>query len=169
MFPRTSGCSIKVRPAQGLFLEDHITPAMAGIRVLVLIPDSTRKRKGSMAGAPGPGIADALPAADLARLVALRRKVATAAELPLASDIDPASKGKVDLMPAYLRYDGNMYRYIPREAWESRAAGVEVAIVSALSGLVLSRQPIRMYRLPMQVDIPGLGSIHALSREHDVP
>src|SRR6267143_2584687 len=112
--PENVRCGIKVRPPQGLFLEDDIASAMAGIRVLVLIPDSTRKRKGSMARASDPGVADALPAADLARLVALRKKVATAAELPLASDIDPASKGKVDLMPAYLRYDGNMYRYIPR-------------------------------------------------------
>jgi len=142
---------------------------MAGIRVLVLIPDSTRKRKGSMAGASGPGVAEALPATDLARLVALRKKVATAAELPLASDIDPASKGKVDLMPAYLRYDGNMYRYIPREAWESRAAGVEVAIVSALYGLVLSREPIRVYGFSMTEDVPDLGTLHAWWRENGLP
>jgi len=150
-------------------LEDDIASAMAGIRVLVLIPDSTRKRKGSMARASDPGVADALPAADLARLVALRKKVATAAELPLASDIDPASKGKVDLMPAYLRYDGNMYRYIPREAWESRAAGVEVAIVSALYGLVLSREPIRVYGFSMAEDVPDLGTLHGWWRENGLP
>jgi len=142
---------------------------MAGIRVLVLIPDSTRKSKGSMAGASGPSIGDTLPAADLAGLVALRKKVATVADLPPASDVDPASKGKIDLMPAHLRYDGNMYRYIPREAWESRVPGVEVAIVSALYGLVLSREPIRAYGFSMAEDLPGLRTLHGWWRQNGLP
>src|SRR6266508_5413349 len=108
-----------------------------------------RTGRGSMAGAIGPSLKEALPAGDLARLVELRKKVAVAADLPIAPDVDPASKGKADRMPAYLRYDGNMYRYIPRDAWESRVAGVDVAIVSALYGLVLSREPIRAYGFSM--------------------
>jgi len=142
---------------------------MAGIRVLVLIPDSTRKRKGSMASASGPGIGEALPAADLARLVDLRKKVAAAADLPPGPDVDPASKGKADLMPAHVRYDGNMYRYIPRDAWESRLAGVEVAIVSALYGLVLSREPIRAYGFSLAENLPGLGALHGWWRENGLP
>src|SRR2546428_13619350 len=96
---------------------------MAGIKVLVLIPDSTRKRRGSMAGASGPGVRDVLPAADLARIADLRKKAAAAADLPSGPDIDPASKGKGDLRPAHLRYDGNMHRYLPRAAWGSRGPG----------------------------------------------
>src|SRR2546426_9784599 len=96
MVPRTPGCGIKVRPPQGLFLEDDIAPAMAGIRVLVLIPDSTRKRKGSLAGAPGPGVAEALPPADPARPVAPRQPGAAAAALPLPADRAPPPKGKDD-------------------------------------------------------------------------
>ncbi len=142
---------------------------MAGIRVLVLIPDSTRKRKGSAAGVSPPGVPDFLPKADLARLVELRKKVAAAADLPPALDVDPASKGKADLMPACQRYDGNMYRYIPREAWESRAAGVDVAIVSALYGLVLSREPIRVYGFSMAENLPGLGTLHGWWRENGLP
>lgn len=138
-------------------------------RVLVLIPDSTRKRKGSMAGTTGPGVGGSLPASDPGRLFALQAKVASAAKLEPGPDIDPASKGKVDLMPAYLRYDGNMYRHIPREAWESRAAGVEVAIVSALYGLVLSREPIRAYGFSMAVNLPGLGPLHGWWRENGLP
>ena len=122
-----------------------------------------------MAGAFGPRAGDALPAADLARLADLRKKVATSADLAPASDVDPASKGKVDLMPAYLRYDGNMYRYIPREAWESRVAGVEVAIVSALYGLVLSREPIRAYGFSMAENLPPLGTLHGWWRENGLP
>ncbi len=142
---------------------------MAGPKVLVLIPDSTRKRKGSMAGAAGPGVSDSLPASDLTALATLRRTVASAAKLDPGPDIDPASKGKADLMPAHLRYDGNMYRHIPREAWESRAAGVEVAIVSALYGLVLSREPIRVYGFSMAENLPGLGPLHGWWRENGLP
>ena len=142
---------------------------MAGIRVLVLIPDSTRKRKGSMAGASGPSVGDVLPAADVARLVELRRTVAAAAKLPPAPDLNPEAKGTADLAPAYLRYDGNMYRYIPREAWESRAAGVEVAIVSALYGLVLSREPIRAYGFSVAENLPSLGIVHGWWRENGLP
>ncbi len=139
------------------------------MRALVLIPDSTRKRKGSIAGAAGPVVGASLPAADLARLVNLREKVAAAAKLAVGPDLDPASKNKVDLMPAHLRYDGNMYRHIPREAWEFRAAGVEVAIVSALYGLVLSREPIREYGFSMAEDLPGLGTLHGWWRENGLP
>ena len=142
---------------------------MAGIRVLVLIPDSTRKRRGSMAGTSAPGIVEAMPAADLARLVDLRKKVTAAVDLPPAPDVDPASKGKADLMPAYIRYDGNMYRYIPRDAWESRVAGVEVAIVSALYGLVLSREPIRAYGFSMADNGPRLAALYHWWRDNGLP
>ncbi|OGS50388.1 MAG: hypothetical protein A3K65_00825 [Euryarchaeota archaeon RBG_16_68_12] len=142
---------------------------MADVNVLVLIPDSTRKRKGSVAGTSGPTVGDALIATDLAKLTALRKKVASAADLAPGPDIDPASKSKVDLMPAYLRYDGNMYRHIPRETWESRKAGVEVAIVSALYGLVLSREPIRAYGFSMAESLPGLGTLHSWWRESGLP
>ncbi len=139
------------------------------MRVLVLIPDSTRKRKGSLAGAAGPGVGGSLPAADLGKLVSLRTKVATAAKLEPGPDIDPASKSKVDLMPAYLRYDGNMYRHIPQGVWESRTAGVEVAIVSALYGLVFSREPVRTYGFSMAENLPGLGPLHGWWRENGLP
>ena len=142
---------------------------MAGIRVLVLIPDSTRKRKGSAAGVAAPGVPQLLPKDDLARLVALRKSVAAVEKLPPAPDLDPAAKGKVDLMPAYQRYDGNMYWHIPRDAWEARAAGVDVVIVSALYGLVLSREPIRAYGFSMAEDLPGLRTLHGWWRQNGLP
>lgn len=138
-------------------------------RTLVLIPDSTRKVKGGDAGSPSEGIMDALTSSDAARLVQLRGTVRQAAKIPPGPDLDPASRARVDLMPAYRRYDGNMYRRIPRTAWESRAEGVEVAIVSALYGLVLSREPIRVYGFSMAERLPGLGTLHAWWREHGLP
>lgn len=99
----------------------------------------------------------------------LRRKVASAAKLLAGADVDPASKGSTHLMPAHLRYDGNMVRNIPRDAWESRAAGVEAAIVSALYGLVLSREPIRVYGFSMAENLQGFGTLHAWWRENGLP
>src|SRR2546426_88737 len=142
---------------------------MAGVRVLVLVPDFPRERKGSMAGASRPGDGEGPPAAGPAPPVAPRKKGAAAAALPPGPDVDPASKGKADLMPAHVRYDGNMYRYIPRDAWESRLAGVEVAIVSALYGLVLSREPIRAYGFSLAENLPGLGALHGWWRENGLP
>lgn len=142
---------------------------MALIHVLVLIPDSTRKREGSTERGAGPSIVEAMRQEDAARFVALRKSVATAAGIPSGPDLDPSTKGKVDRMPAYLRYNGNMYRHIPRDAWERRKEGVEVAIVSALYGLVLSREPIRVYGFSMAESLSGLGTLHGWWRENGLP
>ncbi len=142
---------------------------MGSIQLLALIPDSTRKRKGSGQGAGGPSVRDFLPREAAKRLVDLREKVAASAKLPPAADIDPAEKGRVELSPAYLRFDGNMYRRIPRDAWEGRTEGVEVAVVSALYGLVLSREPIRAYGFSMAENLPGLGPVHGWWRENGLP
>src|SRR3989304_5432048 len=98
-----------------------------------------------------------LAGGDRPRPTGLRTAVASAAKLPLGPDLDPDAKKAVELMPAYVRYDGNMYRHIPREAWERRKDGVEVAIVSALYGIALSREPIRGYGFSMAENLPGLG------------
>ena len=142
---------------------------MGSIQVLALIPDSTRKRNGSGQGAGGPSIMDLLPREAANRLVGLREKVASSARLPPAADMDPTERGRVELLPAYLRFDGNMYRRIPRKAWEGRKEGVEVAIVSALYGLVLSGEPIRAYDFSMAENLPGLGPLHTWWRENGLP
>ncbi len=72
-------------------------------------------------------------------------------------------------MPAYLRYQGNMYRHIPREAWERRAAGVEVLIVSGLHGLVASRDPVAYYECSMAEPLPPLGKLNRWWHERGLP
>jgi len=105
--------------------------------LVVLIPESTRKRKG---GDPYmkmvDGFAEDLPKAEHDRLFALRAEVASQWKNIAAKD---------GVMPAYLRFDGNMYRHIPREAWEGRKETVEILIVSGLYGIVASRDTIFAY------------------------
>jgi len=121
--------------------------------VIVLIPESTRKHSG---GSPDPPrediIATALPAA-------LRRKFEDLrAEVLQKSPSVSVEPGR--FLPAFERFDGNMYRYIPREAWELRSLGVEVVIVSGLRGLIASRDRIPAYHLSMAEPLPPFGKLN---------
>lgn len=125
---------------------------MPRIELVVLIPESTRKRRG---GDPN------LPPADSvleALSGAARNKLATARAEVLAKTGKGILKG--DRLPAYRRFDGNMYRSIPNEAWERRSAGVEVLMVSGLLGLVASRDPIPEYEHSMAEPMPPLGKLN---------
>jgi len=97
---------------------------VARVDVIVLIPESTRKRSGGSPESPkDDAIEGALPAAERQELEVLRQKL-----------LQEGPRGFVDagrFLPAYQRFDGNMYRYIPREAWEQRSPAVEVVIASS--------------------------------------
>ncbi len=121
--------------------------------LVVLIPESTRKVRGGGAKLSRvDAIADALPAAPRTKLVSLRGEVVNKSP---RDSIDPRG-----LLPAYQRYDGNMYREIPREAWERRAPAVEVLIVSGLLGLVASRDTIPRYGHSMAEPLPPFGKLN---------
>lgn len=135
---------------------------MARLEVIVLIPESTRKHSG---GSPEPPredvIATALPAALHRRLEDLRTDV-----------LQKSPRGSVEpgrFLPAYERFDGNMYRHIPREAWESRMPAVDVVIASALRGIVASRDLIPAYRLSMAETIPPFGKLNRWWHGHGLP
>jgi cytoplasmic iron level regulating protein YaaA (DUF328/UPF0246 family) len=121
--------------------------------VIVLIPESTRKQSG---GSPEPPredlIATALPAA-------LRRKLEDLRDEVLQKS-PPGSVEPGRFMPAYERFDGNMYRSIPREAWEHRLHGVEVVIASGLRGLISCRDRIPAYHLSMAEPVPPFGKLN---------
>ncbi len=134
---------------------------MAPVEIVVLIPESTRKRKGGTALPHSDAIAHALPAASGERLEGLRDEVAS-----------KSPQGAVDssgLLPAYRRFDGNMYRYIPDDAWESRAPNVEVVIASGLRGLVASRDPIPKYAHSMAEPMPPFGKLNRWWHDHGLP
>ncbi len=135
---------------------------MDAIRVVVLIPESTRKAKGGGPVAPGTAsLADALPRDARRRLEVLREQVRQAS---------PESVGNpTELLPAYQRFRGNMYRAIPDEAWEQRIPGVEVVMVSGLYGLVASRDPVVAYHVSMAEPLERLGKVNRWWRDHGLP
>lgn len=125
---------------------------MARVELVVLIPESTRKRKG---GDPyltmADGFADALPKVEKDRLLGLRTEVANAWRNTAAKD---------GLMPAFRRFDGNMYRRIPDAAWETRRPDVEALIVSGLYGLLESRDTVFAYPHSMAEVTPPFGKLN---------
>jgi len=130
--------------------------------IVVLIPESTRKRTdGSTAAKATDAISDALPEAARRKLGDLRDEV-----------VAKSPKGAIStagLSPAFERFDGNMYRYIPDDAWARRSPGVEVVIASALRGLVGSRDPIPSYHLSMAESIPPFGKMNRWWHDRGLP
>lgn len=131
------------------------------IDLAVLIPESTRKRKGGGSPATSDSILDALPATPRGKLETLRREMT---EKSSAGSIE--SRG---LLPAFERFDGNMYRYIPSDAWTQRAPGVEVVIASGLRGLVGSRDPIPWYEHSMAEPMPPFGKLNRWWHDRGLP
>jgi len=129
--------------------------------IVVLIPESTRKSKG---GDPHAKTADdfagALPSTVRDDLYGLRVQLAAKWKNEAAS---------AGVMPAYLRYQGNMYRHIPREMWETRKPGVEVLIASALYGIVASRDTVFAYPHSMAEPMPPFGKLNRWWHDHGLP
>jgi cytoplasmic iron level regulating protein YaaA (DUF328/UPF0246 family) len=129
--------------------------------LVVLIPESTRKRKG---GDPYlkmvDGFAEALPEAEHDRLLAFRAEFASSWRNATAKD---------GVMPAYRRFDGNMYHRIPPEAWETRNETVEVLIVSGLYGLLASRDTIFAYPHSMAEATPPFGKLNRWWHDRGLP
>jgi len=152
---------------EGIYTVRPSPVPMARIGHLLLIPDSHRKAKGNAGTAvPKDACLQMLSAASRASLLEMRKAVATAARYPLGPDLLPGSTAKVDLLPAYLRYQGNMYRRIPPPSWEGRNKGVEILILSALYGPIHSQEPVRPYPFSMGESLPGLGTLHRWWRDH---
>lgn len=126
---------------------------MAGPTVVVLIPESTRKvRGGDPKLPPADAVAEGLPLSHRSKLLALRTEVA-----------EKSPRGSIEsggLLPAHERFDGNMYREIPRDAWERRAAGVEVLMASGLLGLVASRDTVPRYEHSMAEPMAPFGKLN---------
>ncbi len=135
---------------------------MDPVRTVVLIPESTRKAKGGEPAAPAmPRLESALPRDARRKLEVLRDQVRAAA--PDAVGV-PA-----ELLPAYRRFRGNMYRAIPDEAWEQRVLGVEVVMVSGLYGLVASRDPVVEYHVSMAEPLDRFGKLNRWWHGHGLP
>ena len=129
--------------------------------LVVLIPESTRKATGGDPHAkPTDEFAGALPAKVRDQLYTLRAEVAAKWKNTAA---------KEGVMPAYLRYQGNMYRHIPREMWEKRKSGVEVLIASGLYGIVASRDTVFAYPHSMAEETPPFGKLNRWWHDRGLP
>src|SRR3989441_12259051 len=106
--------------------------SMAGPDIVVLIPESTRKATGGASDGPEvDAISAGLPATGRAKPEELREEV-----------LLKSPKGSVrpgGLLPAYRRFQGNMYRNVPDNPGAPRAAKVGIVIAPGLRGLVASR------------------------------
>jgi len=136
--------------------------SMAKPEIVVLIPESTRKARGGSSDAPEvDSIAAALPATIRAKLEGLREEV-----------LHKSPKGSVrpgGLLPAYRRFQGNMYMSIPEEAWAQRAPNVEIVIASGLRGLVASRDTVPAYALSMAEPTPPFGKLNRWWHDRGLP
>ena len=129
--------------------------------IVVLIPESTRKARGGDPHAKAvDDFAGALPSTVRDDLYGLRVQLAAKWKNEAAS---------AGVMPAYLRYQGNMYRHIPREMWETRKPGVEVLIASALYGIVASRDTVFAYPHSMAEPMPPFGKLNRWWHDHGLP
>ncbi len=136
--------------------------SMANPEIVVLIPESTRKAKGGSSDTPKvDSIAAALPSTSRAKLEALREEV-----------LHKSPQGSVrssGLLPAYRRFQGNMYMSIPDGAWTQRAPNVEIVVASALRGLVASRDTVPAYALSMAEPTPPFGKMNRWWHDRGLP
>ena len=135
---------------------------MPALDIAVLIPESTRKARGGTSDTREvDAIAHALPPDARGKLDALRQEI-----------LGMSPKGALHaggLLPAYERFDGNMYRSIPHDAWEGRSPGVEVVIASGLRGLLASRDPIPSYTHSMAETMPPVGKLNRWWHDRGLP
>jgi hypothetical protein len=123
-------------------------------KVLIITPCSQRKRPGGVTGLTWKKDASAaskLSAKSAGRLLESRRILQRRFRYQEGMDLGGRAGGTVPLMPASLRYDGNLYRKIEEGLW-TRLDGtdtVDLLIVSSLYGLVTPREAIRAYDMPM--------------------
>jgi len=142
--------------------ETAFSTSMAKPEIVVLIPESTRKAKGGSSDTPEvDAIAAALPASIREKLEGLREEV-----------LRKSPAGSVrsgGFLPAYRRFQGNMYMSIPDEAWTQRAPNVEIVIASALRGLVASRDTVPAYALSMAEPTSPFGKMNRWWHDRGLP
>src|SRR5439155_4535294 len=130
--------------------------------IVVLIPESTRKARGGSSDAPEiDSIVAVLPATIRAKLEGLREEVLH--KSPTGS-VRPGG-----LLPAYRRFQGNMYMSIPEQAWAHRAPNVKIIIASGLRGLVASRDTVPAYALSMAEPTPPFGKMNRWWHDRGLP
>jgi len=136
---------------------------------LILIPCCARKRGDGQSGPADSALAGILDRDIWLRLCCARVALAEILGLTLDSDLKGASRcSDLPLMPAWLRYDGNLHR--SAGLVEVRVGGNQcLLVVSALYGVLEATDPIRDYNLQMKDMLPGRISVKRWWREQGLP
>lgn len=117
-------------------------------KTLVVIPCSGRKTSGGVEGLAWSARHSSLRGLSRRggdKLLAARRELAHRFRYRADSDLGGEPSESECLLPAWQRYDGNLYRKIDSRLWQSLGDEVDVVIVSALYGLVAPTEAIRHY------------------------
>lgn len=135
------------------------------MRSLILLPPSETKAPGGRRPAYSAELGSfpelAVARAELTDLLA--RPGALARLSPAAALRTLAAPGAATL-PALQRYTGVLYDAFDAPSLPGparRSAGSRIGIVSGLAGLVLGRDPLPDYSLPIGMGVPGIGGIGA--------
>lgn len=136
---------------------------------LILIPCCARKRPGGQSASAASALGGILDSDVWLRLCTARVALAAILGLPLDSDLESVNRCcSLPLMPARLRYDGNLYR--SAGLVKAHVGGDQrLLIVSALYGLLEAGDPIRHYNLQMKDMLPGRISVKRWWREQGLP
>jgi len=125
------------------------------VKILIIITCSGRKRDGETPGCRWEEKISAINRLSHHKakaLLACRRSLAEKYHHKEGWDLGGSRDSNVRMMPAYRRYDGNLYRRIDSTLWENleRKDSVGVLIVSAMYGLLTPWEAIRKYDLAME-------------------
>lgn len=128
---------------------------------VVLISCSGRKRPRGTKGFAGFGLSKIVEPRTWEKLLSCRRDLARRVGVEPGPDLGaPQKNASVEYLPAYQRYDGNLYRSARLGRELAPVGSVTIHIFSALYGLLDARDPARVYNLKMAARLPGLGTIH---------
>ena len=131
-------------------------PVRKGVLELLILPSCQRKRPGgdtARSWTVEESGAHLLSKRSSTILLECRRNIAERFGYPEGQDLGGPVPRQVPLMPAFNRYDGNLYRRIDKSMWESvkHCNSVDILIVSALYGLVTPWENIRDYDCPITI------------------
>jgi hypothetical protein len=117
---------------------------------LLIIPCSGEKRDCREVTRPGPVIQQSLPGDLAAELQSARERVKASAQFD-----------DRQLIPAWQRYNGSLYRAGRGALGDLMSAGMHVIIISGGYGAVLAQEPIAYYEVPLK---PSCWPHHLLER-----
>lgn len=120
---------------------------------VIIIPCSGRKIDGG-ASSPGSYLRADVSGGSWAALCSARTALGTLLRLEPGPDLCNATPSTLQLLPAWQRYDGNLYRKAQLAERDVHRPDLRIFIVSALFGVISARDAIRHYNVAMTDRLP---------------